>query len=170
MKIAVMSDTHDHIWHTQQAVEQANELGAEMILHCGDLVSPFALEEFDGFAGQFHLVSGNNPGDQALLERMITRRKERFFYHGLIGKLSLLDFKIAWTHDPQTGFYMAKSGEFDLVAFGHTHRWHLEKVNETTLLNPGEIMGRKEVPGWAMVELQRSDNIKTISVTQIKLK
>ncbi len=169
MKIAVISDTHDHVWHTQQAVEQANKSGAEIILHCGDLVSPFLLEEFDGFTGQFHLVTGNNPGDMALLERMITKRNPHFMYHGLIGKLEIADFKIAWTHDPQTGYYIAKSGEFDLVAFGHTHRWHLETINRTSFLNPGEILGRKEPPGWALVELKKDREHKQVNITQIKV-
>jgi putative phosphoesterase len=153
VKIAVISDSHDHIWNTRKAIEQANILGAEVMLHCGDMVSPFMLEEFDRFNGRFHLVLGNNPGDQILLMKSVLSRKDKVEFHGWFGRIEVSGMAIAFIHDPLEARHIARSGDFPLVCFGHTHRWLMEDMGGSLLLNPGEILGKKERPGWAMVEI-----------------
>jgi putative phosphoesterase len=64
MRIAILSDSHDHIPNLKRAVRLANSEGAELLIHCGDLISPFMLPCLDGFNGPVHLIYGNNPGDQ----------------------------------------------------------------------------------------------------------
>jgi putative phosphoesterase len=152
MMIAVVSDTHDHIKNTRAFVRQANEAGAELMIHCGDLVSPFMLEEMDGFNGKIHIIAGNNPGDQFLMAQQIAKRAEKVRYHGLFGALRIDDMNTAWVHEPHLAKAIAKSGEFQLVCFGHTHRWLYEISEDVVMLNPGEILGRKEKPGWALVD------------------
>ena len=39
MKLGVISDTHDQIWNLEKALQQLKSI--EVIIHCGDLVSPF---------------------------------------------------------------------------------------------------------------------------------
>ncbi len=152
MKIAVFSDSHDHIWHLRKAVKQANDLGAEAIVHCGDLISPFMLEELDDFQGQIHLVLGNNSGDQVLLTEACLARRGKVRLHGWLGRLDIEGVSLAWIHDPQVAYAIARSRDFQIVCYGHTHRWHLEHMDNTLLLNPGEILGKKEPPGWALVD------------------
>lgn len=153
MKIAVVSDSHDHIWNTRRAVEQANILGAEVMLHCGDMVSPFMLEEFDRFKGKLHLILGNNPGDQILLMKSVLSRKDKVEFHGWFGRIEVCGVSIAFIHDPLEARHIARSCDFPLVCFGHTHRWLMEYMGGMLLLNPGELLGRKERPGWAMIEI-----------------
>lgn len=43
MKICLLSDSHDHIPLLDAAVAEAKALGAEVVLHCGDLVAPSTL-------------------------------------------------------------------------------------------------------------------------------
>jgi hypothetical protein len=59
MRIAVLSDSHDHIPHFRRAVLGANQEGAELLIHCGDLISPFMLTYLESFNGQAHLIYGN---------------------------------------------------------------------------------------------------------------
>ncbi len=153
MKIAIFSDTHDHIWNLRKAVSQALELGVETIIHCGDLISPFMLEELDAFPGKIHLIYGNNTGDQALLARHCQARTDRVTHHGWMGRLKVEGISIGWIHDPALAYLAARSGEFDLVCYGHTHRWRIEFVGQTVLLNPGEILGKKEPAGWALLKI-----------------
>jgi len=153
MKIAIISDTHDHIVHTAKAIEQMNNLGVEAILHCGDLVSPFLLEEFELFNGPLHLVSGNNYGDPFLLSQKIQDSKGRFQMHGWIGRLEFNGVSIAFTHDPGVGNALFNSHEFHLVCFGHTHRRFMQEDKGRLLLNPGELLGRKEPPGWILLQI-----------------
>nr|WP_181448067.1 YfcE family phosphodiesterase [Dissulfurirhabdus thermomarina] len=147
-----MSDTHDHVWNVRAAVAQARRLGAEVLLHCGDLVSPFVLEELDAFPGPVHLVLGNNAGDQLLLARHCQARGGRVVHHGAFGRIEAPGGPVAWVHDPDWGRALARAGEHRLVCFGHTHRFLLEEAGGVHLLNPGELLGRKEPPGWALVD------------------
>ena len=75
-------------------------------------------------------------------------------HYGWRGQLDLQAKSIAWIHDPHLAYALARTGDHDLVCCGHTHRWRVEKLgNGTLLLNPGEILGKKEPPGWALVDL-----------------
>ena len=67
MKIAILSDSHDNIPNLRMAVELCNKRGTGMIIHCGDLISPFMLDELAEFTGAVHLIYGNNAGDQHLI-------------------------------------------------------------------------------------------------------
>ena len=156
MKIAVLSDSHDHIWNMQRMIAQARKQGVGLMIHCGDLISPFMLEEMDSFTGNIHLVAGNNTGDQILLMKRLKTRPNITF-HGLLGQISAGSMRIAFVHAPDIAASIAKSGDFHLVCYGHTHLWHKEEVGKTILLNPGEIMGKKEPAGWALVDTETGE-------------
>ena len=66
MRIAILSDTHDHIPNLRSAVTYCNAYSVQMMIHCGDLISPFMLDELARFGGAVHLVYGNNIGDARL--------------------------------------------------------------------------------------------------------
>ncbi|MGB9711570.1 MAG: YfcE family phosphodiesterase [Dissulfurimicrobium sp.] len=168
MRLAVISDSHDHVWNTRKAIEQANRLGVQLMIHCGDMVSPFMLEEFDRFNGRLHLILGNNPGDQILLMKSVLSRSDRVEFHGCFGRVEVLGMSIAFIHDPLEAGHIARSGDFRLVCFGHTHRWFMEDMGGTLLLNPGEILGRKEQPGWALVEISDAGNVDDIRPFRIE--
>ncbi len=152
MKIAVISDSHDHVWNIRRFVEQANGMGVERVIHCGDLVSAFMLEEMEGLRAPLHLVWGNNPGDRGMVTRACLESGGRLVHHGTLGELELGGLRLAWIHDPHLAWSLAQTGRYNLVCYGHTHRWREEWIERTLLLNPGEILGKKEAPGWALVE------------------
>ncbi len=154
MKIAIFSDSHDHVWNLRRAVEQVKQEEVKTIIHCGDLVSPFLMEEFDRFQGQLHLIYGNNMGDAELLNMRIQERKDWVTFHGWIGELKFGEKNICFIHDPRLARKVARSGDYDLVCFGHTHLWHLEKMDSCLLLNPGAILGNKEPASWALVDME----------------
>ncbi len=154
MKIAVVSDSHDHIWNMRRMVEQANEAEVEVMIHCGDLISPFMLEELDLFKGHIHLIHGNNSGDQVLLMKRLRSREVQVTFHGWLGQIEAGGLRLAFVHAPDIALAIARSGDFDMVFFGHTHLWRQEQVGDTVLLNPGEIMGKKEPAGWALIETE----------------
>ncbi len=153
MKISVMSDSHDHIWNFRKALDSIERRGLKEVIHLGDLVSPFVLDELDGFSGKMHLIFGNNPGDKYLLMKKIDALKGQVEHYGIRGELVLNERRIAFVHDPHYAYALARTGDYDICLFGHTHRWHQEYVGKTLLLNPGEILGKKEPPSWAMIDL-----------------
>ncbi|MDT9071488.1 metallophosphoesterase family protein, partial [Escherichia coli] len=77
----------DHIAHLRQAVATLKKLGAEAIIHCGDLISPFMLEELARFDGPVHLVFGNNAGDVQLITSLCLEKFPAITLHGVCGEL-----------------------------------------------------------------------------------
>ncbi len=59
---------------------------------------------------------------------------------------------VAFTHRPEFARGLASTGSHIAVFYGHTHRRKSEKIGETHLINPGEIMGLKEEPGWIVFD------------------
>jgi hypothetical protein len=140
MRIAVCSDIHDNIWKLEAALPGMNR--ANVLLFCGDFCAPFTLVQLArGFEGPVHAVLGNNDGDQRLL---LTQAEEsgNVELHGQFAQLTISGLRVAVNHYPDIARAAAGGREFDLVCYGHDHQLHEERIGETLLLNPGEIMGR----------------------------
>jgi putative phosphoesterase len=149
MKIAVFSDTHDNIWNIDDALPMVVDAGA--IIHCGDLCSPFVVDRF-GKAAQgrpVHIVWGNNDGDIQLLSQVASKFSE-IKLHGLLAEFEVDHLRIAVNHYPKIARGMALTGQYDLVCYGHDHITHISQIGECSLLNPGELMGMKGVPTFAL--------------------
>jgi putative phosphoesterase len=152
--VAVMSDSHDQIWNIRKAVSVIIERKPVAIIHCGDFVAPFTLKELDRAGIPVHGVFGNNDGDQYLLTRFsLTAFSHITFYGRIMGELETCGFQIGFAHERVIADGLLYSGKYHLVCFGHTHKFMAEKIGKTLLLNPGEIMGKDEAPGFALVNL-----------------
>lgn len=140
MKIAILSDTHDNIWKLEEAMPHLQ--AAEVVIHCGDLCSPFIVKQLGEGLGEtpVHVVWGNNDGDKRLLS-VLAEKAGNITIHGDFAELELGGRKIAVTHYPEIGRGLAQGTAYDLVCYGHDHTAYEEKIGETILLNPGEIMG-----------------------------
>ncbi|MBW2109391.1 MAG: metallophosphoesterase [Deltaproteobacteria bacterium] len=152
MIIAVMSDTHDHIWNVQKVLGIVKERGVKAMVHCGDFVAPFVLKALNEGAVPVHGVFGNNDGDQFTLTRLSLTVLSHVTLYGLVGECDLGGFRVGFTHYRPVAEGLAASNRFDLVCFGHSHEACLETVGRTTLLNPGEVMGKDGHPGFYLVD------------------
>jgi putative phosphoesterase len=140
MKLGIMSDSHDHMGNISKAVEAFSQRKIEALIHGGDLCSPFVFRKLDQlreFCPQMYAVFGNNDGDRVLLTE-----KGRGFCTFRDGALTLeLDGRrIAVMHYPDVAESLHKSGDFDLVIYGHTHHVRMEG-KDRILLNPGTCSG-----------------------------
>ena len=152
MKIAVFSDSHDNISGLEQALQAANDAGAEMLLHCGDLVAPFMLDRLGKqFAGPVHVVFGNNDADGRLLQ-VISSAYTHVMLHGIYAEVDAEGRSIALIHYPEPALRIAQSGEFDLVCYGHNHEKKVQRIGSCVLANPGEILGMKGTPTWGLYD------------------
>jgi hypothetical protein len=141
MRIAVMSDTHDHIWKLKQALELIRQEGAGAVLHCGDLCSPFMIRHLgEGSEVPIHLVWGNNEGDPRMIAE-VASRYPHVHLHGQLARLELGGVRIAVNHYLEIAEPLALSGLFDLVCYGHDHKAFAERRADCWLLNPGEVLG-----------------------------
>lgn len=140
MKISILSDTHDNIWRLDRALASMEEAG--LLIHCGDLCSPFVIKHLGQATGRrpVHIVWGNNEGDIQLICQVATEYPN-IQLHGSLAELEVDGLRIAVNHYPEMARALASSGNYDLVCFGHTHSALEEKVGQCLLLNPGELMG-----------------------------
>jgi uncharacterized protein len=152
VRIAILSDSHDHILNLRAAVTYCNAYNVNLLIHCGDLISPFMLEELAAFGGAVHLIYGNNAGDQHLISRDCGTRYPAITHHGILGTVEAGGRRLAFTHYPELARGLASQNLFDAVCCGHNHRHHVQKIGRTLLINPGELLGKDEQPGFWILE------------------
>jgi len=161
VKLAVLSDVHDHVWNLRTALAALDD--AEALVFCGDLCSPFVVALLaEGFPGRpIHAVFGNNDGDLFRIAQNAARH-EHLHLHGEVYKGDLGGFKVAVNHFPELALELARSGSFDLVCFGHDHRFRVER-EAALAVNPGTLLGwdpaaRADVPAtFAVLETVTRD-------------
>lgn len=150
--VALISDSHDNLPSLRAALEAIRASGATMLLHCGDLCAPFVLAEIaKGFDGQIHVVFGNNDADGRLMQ-VIANGHPHVTLHGIYGEPPLEGRKLAMIHYPEPARPIAHSGAYALVAYGHNHQKKIERVGDCWLVNPGELLGMKGTPTWALYD------------------
>jgi putative phosphoesterase len=138
MKIAILSDGHDGIANIKSAIEQIQKLGAEVLLFCGDFCAPGAGIELCSFKGPIYTVWGNNDGDRInITERMHANHSNVILLKESEGQIELGGRKIAMTHYPKYAVAFARTGDYDLVAFGHDHQVRIETHGKCLAVNPG---------------------------------
>ncbi len=157
MKVAILSDIHDHL-HNLRAFEPV--LGeAEALIFCGDFCAPFTLAALaELFRGPIHAVFGNNDGDQWLLSK-VASRFEHVRLEGPFARLELGGRKIFVVHYPEIAEDVGASGRYALVCFGHNHQATAKKLGQTLLLNPGEVMGRFGISSIALYDTSTGEPI-----------
>jgi len=133
MNFAILADSHDNVPNLKKALDWINKQGISLIIHCGDLCAPSMLTRvlIPNFKGEIHLVHGN-VGDPELLEE-VAKKIENVQVHGKIGELNLDGKTIAFTHFPAKAKELAKTGKYDLVFYGHTHKPWMEKLKIVSL-------------------------------------
>lgn len=154
MRIAIVSDIHDNIWTLASALEQCR--GADALLCCGDLCSPFIVHQLGrGFANPIHIVFGNNDGDLFRITA-VARNYPQVSIHGHLFQGQLGARRFAMNHYPDIALPMAASGQFDVVCYGHNHVHNVHSINATLAINPGTVMGAVFGPDGAPVATRSS--------------
>jgi putative phosphoesterase len=144
MRIAILSDIHDNVWKLAAALDRAR--GAEALLCCGDLCSPFIVHQMGReFRNPIHIVFGNNDGDPF----RIALNARNYPHVQIRGEFFEADFdgkRFAVNHFDNIGREIARSGEFDVVCYGHNHVYDVSRIGRTLAINPGPIMGATFAP------------------------
>ena len=139
MRVAILSDIHDNVWKLAAALERARS--ADALLCLGDLCSPFVVHQLgSGFTGPIHLLFGNNDGDLFRIGAN-ARRYPHIAIHAEWFRGEFGGRSFAANHYDNIGRAVAASGEFDVVCFGHNHRYEVTPAAKTLAINPGPIMG-----------------------------
>ena len=166
MKIAILSDIHDNLWNLSAVLDRAS--AADVLLCCGDLCSPFVMDLLAKFPREVHIVFGNNDAD---LFRITKKSTDRVRVHGEFFEAELGGRRVAMNHFDYLARPIAASGLYDLVCYGHNHRFRVERVGKTLLVNPGPVMGAafytgewKDVPATFVTYDSQTERIEAYHV------
>lgn len=136
--VGIMSDSHDNLDAIQRAVAHFTDRNCQLVVHAGDFVAPFAAKELSFLGCPVKAVFGNCDGEKIGLEKVLETfgeiRKEPFSFQ-YRGRRFLL------THTHFANMKYVRSGKYDIIIYGHTHKPEIRKVRDSLLINPGETGG-----------------------------
>jgi uncharacterized protein len=162
MIVCVLSDSHDNIPLLNQAIQQAKAQGAEVVLHCGDVVAPSTIGTTIKHGLAIHVIHGNNVGDPFIMGNISALEENKINYHGQDAGLTIAGKKIFLVHYPHYAKAMCTTGDWDIVCCGHSHNVSIEKIknirqSETLLVNPGTVGGVANKPAtYVLLDLEKT--------------
>jgi uncharacterized protein len=71
-------------------------------------------------------------------------------------------------HFDSVGRALARGGQFDVVCYGHNHRFEITRLGKTLVINPGELFGGLTGESTFVVYDTRSDTAEKIVVSSKK--
>ncbi|BAF70758.1 metallophosphoesterase family protein [Nitratiruptor sp. SB155-2] len=131
MNIGVISDTHDRVDFTREAVEKLKSFDIEILIHAGD-IGEKVCRYLDGLDIPVIAVFGNT--DSAHLLECCSRvnlQKQPYYF-----TIKNTTFKLM--HQP---YYLTP--DTDIVIYGHLHKFECQKA-KALFLNPGEVCAREK--------------------------
>jgi putative phosphoesterase len=158
MKVCVVSDSHDRARDLAAAVSAGKAAGAEVVIHCGDVIGAQTLKPLLSLGLPVHVVHGNNLGDPVMLTRVSADSGGLLTYHGADAMLELAGRRVFATHYPHYARGIACTGEFEVVFFGHSHQTSIARQptisgGTTWLVNPGTVAGLAAPATWILADL-----------------
>jgi len=158
VKVCIVSDSHDRADALAQAVGEAKALGAEAVIHCGDLIGAQTVKPALVHGLPVHLIHGNNVGDIQAMHFQMAKSGGLLRYHGADARLALGGRRVFVVHYDDYGHAMACTGDWDLVCCGHSHKAEARQVRtvqdtQAWLVNPGTVAGLAAPATWVLADL-----------------
>ena len=139
MKIGLISDIHDNIQNTENAIMSFKDKNVEIVIHAGDIVSPETVELFDGM--RLIVVLGNNDLEVRELTSAFDKLGRQLKGEFCEIEQDKLIFAVYHGTDSRRKESLIQCGKYDVVICGHTHRAQNRKVGKTLIINPGTANG-----------------------------
>jgi len=134
MLVGIISDSHDHLDRLRLGIKRLEKEGAEVLLHPGDIIAPFAAKVLLEWQKPLHVVYGNNDGERRGLKSVLPQIVDGPILVELDG------CRISMDHYPPSDERIPIE-TVGVVLFGHTHEVLVEERNGVLHLNPGECCG-----------------------------
>ena len=140
------------------AVAAAKEAGAELVIHCGDLIGAMTLRPLLKLGLPVHVVHGKNLGDSMAMSNLCRSSGGLINYHGPDIDIQLAGRRLFATHYPHYGRGLACTGDYDVVCCGHSHEASVVQHPTVTggmtwLVNPGSVGGLGAPATWLLADL-----------------
>ena len=175
MKVAIISDVHDNIPNLKKVLDYCSENEIEKIICCGDLASIETLEYLnDNFAGEIYFTLGNMDNDylQNYFFKNNEFKKTKIFKKE--GEIEIDKKNIAFVHFPRIAKGLCRSGRYEFVFYGHTHKpWvasaeaSADQGRKCMMLNPGTVAGQFYSATFAIWNTE-DDKFELIKIDPLK--
>ncbi len=150
MQIAIISDVHNNEVNLKKVLNYCARENITTIICCGDLASMETLDFLnDNFSGEIYYCFGNMDDGQMRNYDFETKYKNAWIFKNY-GTARIDNKNVVFTHYPEAARELCKSGKYDLVFYGHTHKPWTEKINNRVMLNPGNVAGEIYPPTFAV--------------------
>jgi putative phosphoesterase len=142
MRLGILSDTHDKLARTHQAIELLQAEGAEALIHCGDLTSPPIVAELACLPSWF--VFGNNDADAVPdLKQAAAKLGVTCLEWG--GMVELAGKRIGVVHGHMTvDTRRVMAMQPDYLLSGHSHIASDRMIDSVRCINPGALYRASE--------------------------
>lgn len=136
--IGIMSDSHDNLNAIKKAVKLFNKKKVDLVVHAGDLISPFTALEFSKLKAPFEAIYGNNDGER---EGLKTAFSDLCVLEDF-KEIKFANRRIALIHGNILPLVesLIHCQNYDVVIRGHNHLLEISP-GDTLLINPGECCG-----------------------------
>jgi putative phosphoesterase len=136
--IGIMSDSHDNMDAIRKAVEVFNDAEVDLVIHAGDMISPFTVKELEKPNCEFKAVFGNNDGERDGLRHFF----KGICFHDDFQEIEINKKQYAVIHGTNEEMVdaLVKSKKYDVVIRGHTHKLEIIE-GKCMMVNPGETCG-----------------------------
>jgi putative phosphoesterase len=162
MRIGILSDTHNQRRRTEAAVNLLRAEGADVLIHCGDLVDADLIDLLAVMP--FYLVFGNNDMREIPDIKAAIQEIEAATCLDFGGIIELAGKRIGVTHGHLLAMYrQLLAAKPDYLFLGHSHVSCDEFEGSTRLINPGALH-RAESYSVAMLNLE-DDDLRFLAVT-----
>lgn len=164
MLLGVISDTHDNLPMIRKAVEILNEKNVTLVLHAGDIVSPFVAREFADLKAPMIITLGNNDAEHEVLRKRFADVGKDV--KGLFAEVEIGRIRVALTHGDEKDLVpsLIRSQYYHVVVYGYTHEAKTYVSGNTLIINPGEICGY--LSGVSTMALLDAEN-RTTKIVQL---
>lgn len=163
MRVALLSDIHDHTSHLLLALLAAEEQGCRHLLFMGDMAGMSTFRTLrEEWRHPIDLVFGNNEYETGAFRRAAGQWPDTTL-HGEYADIILDGRRLYFTHFPWSAAKAAESGLYDAVFYGHTHVPELLKTGRTLIANPGEVYGRQGVPSIGVYDTE-TNSVSIINI------
>lgn len=150
MKVLVMSDTHGHIEHAKQIIEELLPMGVKTVLHCGDYVSDARLiQKFYPELTVYSVYGNCDVGFGGAYSEVVTLENVNIFMcHGH-------KYGVKWD-DYDELVIDANAYDATVAVCGHSHRAFLERIQGVVVMNPGSLTLPRDskYPSYGILELE----------------
>ena len=167
MKVGIVSDSHGKKLRLACALDILAQHEAEIIVHCGDILSERCVEQLGACGRAAYLVAGNMDRSHLREIQKTSAREGVHFAQDFIPVPIGEDQHMAATHGHFESLLeeLIHSGRFRYVCYGHTHQLRDEIFHQTRILNPGTLNDLRGAINYTILLLDtETDTVEVITV------